>query len=229
MRATRRRRPTATTISPGADIAPARLRIGHPRRTLTARAGVRARRRARGGFATATRCGKRSQNVVRFPGSLSTPHSPPWLSMIDRTMARPSPVPDPVTTRFMPALTVTSGMRFAPSSDTAAFERSISARATRASGASASCSASTANGATAGKASRSPTATRASVRTLPVAAFSFSRAIATRLRAVATSICTAAAATCALVTSTGETFPARACRPARSAERAASAADSSVT
>ncbi|KVX89438.1 hypothetical protein WL08_29315 [Burkholderia ubonensis] len=125
----------------------------------------------------------------------------------------------------MPALTVTSGMRFAPSSDTAAFERSISARATRASGASAS----TASGATAGKASRSPIATRASARTLPVAAFSFSRAISTRLRAVATSICTAAAATCALVTSTGETFPARACRPARSAERAASAADSSVT
>lgn len=225
MRATRRRRPTATTISPGADIAPARLRIGHPRRTLTARTGARARRRARGGFATATRCGKRSQNVVRFPGSLSTPHSPPWLSMIDRTMARPSPVPDPVTTRFMPALTVTSGMRFAPSSDTAAFERSISARATRASGASAS----TASGATAGKASRSPIATRASARTLPVAAFSFSRAISTRPRAVATSICTAAAATCALVASTGETFPARARRPARSAERAASAADSSVT
>jgi hypothetical protein len=38
----------------------------------------------------------------------------------------------PVVTRFTPALTVTSGMRRARSSDMAAFERSISARATRA-------------------------------------------------------------------------------------------------
>lgn len=38
--------------------------------------------------------GNFSQNVVRTCGSLSTPHVPPWFSMIERTIARPSPVPD---------------------------------------------------------------------------------------------------------------------------------------
>ena len=135
----------------------------------------------------------------------------------------------PVVTRFTPALIVTSGMRRARSSDTAAFERSISARAIRASGESSSCAVSADSGSTGGTASRSPcTASRPS-RASPITAFSFSRATSTRPRAVTTSICTPAAATWALVASTGDTLPACARRAARSAERAAIAADSSVT
>src|SRR5262249_55944870 len=38
-------------------------------------------------------CGKRTENLLPLPGSLSTQMSPPWASTRRRAMASPNPVP----------------------------------------------------------------------------------------------------------------------------------------
>ena len=103
-RRSRRRAPRGR----GRPRGPASRRAARPGCLRRARAPRRAARGSSPAAQAAGARGSRTVKVLPFPGSLSTPTSPPWARAISRARASPMPAPGPV--RGLPARTAVVGL-----------------------------------------------------------------------------------------------------------------------